>query len=50
MKRTEHQKRVYAWRRLSIAVDRVIVTGGGKEWPAIWAKRAKLRILKLGDL
>jgi len=44
MKRTEHQKRAYAWRRLSIAVDRIIVTGNGKEWANVWAKRAKIKM------
>lgn len=44
MKRTEYQKRAYARRRLSIAVDRIIVTGNGKEWVNAWARRAKMKL------
>ena len=39
MKRDAHEKRLYAWRRLSRAVDRQITSAGeAKKRAALWAK------------
>jgi len=39
MKRDAHEKRLYAWRRLSRAVDRQITSAGeAKNRAALWAK------------
>lgn len=48
MKKTEHQRRAYALRRLSRAVDRSIVSTDeheklqAKKWATLWARKAKL--------
>lgn len=45
MKRTSEQRRQYAWKRLSHAVDRQITSCGeakemARRWAAAWGKRA----------
>jgi hypothetical protein len=42
--RTKHQKTAYAFRRMSLAVDRLIVTKDErhKKWVTAWARRAMI--------
>jgi hypothetical protein len=45
MKRDQWQRRAYAWRRLSKAVDRSILSGdpGAGRWAKAWAVAAGVR-------
>ena len=42
--KTKHQKIAYAMRRMSLAVDRLIVTKDEKhkKWVTAWARRARI--------
>lgn len=45
MKRDTHERRLYAWKRLSRAVDRQITSSGDTKkratlWAKVWARRA----------
>ena len=45
MKKDKHQKVAYAMRRMSVAIDRLIVTKDEKykKWVMVWARRAGVR-------
>lgn len=41
--KTKYERTAYALRRMSKAVDRVIVSKEGEAWVNAWAKRAKVK-------